>query len=406
MYWESKRVLITGLSGFVGSYLGEYLLEQGAEIYGLVRGRADGDVPRNIRDHNLDTRVQILTGDLMDQTSLSDALAKSRPDVIFHLAAQSFVPRSFQYPGETYTINVGGTWNLLESIRLRGLSPRFIFSGSSEEYGLVFASEQAQRTFTFNRGSMFPVAKSIPELPINELNPLRPVSPYGISKLQGDYMVRNYSLSWDLPTVVSRAFNHEGAGRGSVFVTSIIASQVANIDMAATNPRIIIGNMNAFRDWSHVKDIVKGYSILAEKGASGEVYNQGSERTSSILSYILLALAETGLKIEAIQTFKNNKNVIDPLQLDHTPIWGCNFEKTKIDAMMLNGDITFDLDDGGVWVDTDRGRVAIEIDPAKFRPIEVPILLADTAKIRDIGFSIDHSLPDIVRDQVRYFARI
>ena len=374
-----------------------------ARVYGLVRRRADGETPRNIRFHRLQGRVKLLDGDLLDPASLVDALDESQPDVIFHLAAQSFVPRSFQFPGETYATNVTGTLNLLEAIRLRRLSPTLVFAGSSEEYGLVFASERQYGVFKARHGSVFPGSADIPELPIDENNPLRPMSPYGVTKVQGDFMVRNYALSWGMPTVVSRAFNHEGAGRGSMFVTSIIASQVAAVAKGGDHRKIVIGNVNSFRDWSHVNDVVKGYCLLAEKGRPGEIYNQGSQRTTSILCYILLALEEAGVAVEKIQSFKNGKKVLGPLETDTEPIWGCTFDKTKIDSLMLNEGLSFELEDEGIWVYTDSGKIPIHFNPDRFRPLEVPILLADNSKVVQLGLKIEHSLADIVRDQVNYY---
>jgi len=148
----------------------------------------------------------------------------------------------------------------------------------------------------------------IPELPIKETNPLRPMSPYAVSKVYGDYLMRNYYHSYGLDTVVSRAFNHEGAGRGLMFVTSVITSQIMKLKLGETD-KITIGNINAFRDWSHVNDINNGYLLLAEKGSAGEVYNQGSMRTNSVLSYILIGLEEAGWKIDNIKTF-NGKNLL------------------------------------------------------------------------------------------------
>ena len=403
MEWQVKRVLITGLSGFVGSYLGEYLVSIGAQVYGLVRRRADGDTPRNIRFHRLEGRVNLLSGDLLDPTSIGDALDESQPEVVFHLAAQSFVPRSFQFPGETYVTNVTGTLNLLEAIRLRKLSPKFVFAGSSEEYGLVYASEQQYQTFARDHGSVFPDPVSIPELPVSEANPLRPMSPYAVTKVQGDFMVRNYAMCWDIPAVVSRAFNHEGAGRGGMFVTSIIASQVARLPRDGQERKIVIGNVNIFRDWSHVNDVVRGYCLLAQKGRTAEIYNQGSQRTTSILSYILLALEEVGMKVERIESFKNGKKVVDPLQPVTRPLWGRAFENTKVDSMMLGDGLVFELEDEGIWVHTDSGKIPVQFNPERFRALDVPILLADNSKIAQLGFKSEHTLSDIVRDQVNYY---
>jgi len=123
--------------------------------------------------------------------------------------------------------------------------------------------------------------------------------------------MRNYYHSYGIKTVVSRAFNHEGAGRGLMFVTSVITNQIMKLKFGEI-AKISIGNINAFRDWSHVKDIVNGYILLAEKGGSGEVYNQGSMRTNSVLSYILLGLEEAGLNIEKIETINGEKVIKEP----------------------------------------------------------------------------------------------
>ncbi|GAI46324.1 unnamed protein product, partial [marine sediment metagenome] len=139
------------------------------------------------------------------------------------------------------------------------------------------------------------------ELPISEENPLRPQSPYAISKVQGDYLMRGYHNVYGLKAIVSRSFNTEGAGRGSMFVTSAIANQVMRLKLGESN-KILIGNVNALRDWSHIDDIVRGYCLLAEKGDAGEVYNQGSMRTNAVLSYILLALQNAGWDVEKIET--------------------------------------------------------------------------------------------------------
>ena len=403
MAWRDKRVLITGLSGFVGAYLGEYLVKQGANVFGLIRARADGDIPRNIRNHHLDESVCLLTGDLLDPPSLVDALDQSQPDVIFHLAAQSFVPRSFQYPSETYVANSMGTLNLFEAIRLRKLTPTFVFAGTHEEYGLVFSSQTQYEGFKSKYGFVFPEPVSIPELPIKETNPLRPTSPYGVAKVQGEYMTRNYALCWNIPAVVSRAFNHEGAGRGNMFVTSIIASQVARIAHGVGDRRIVIGNVNSFRDWSHVSDIVKGYCLLAESGVPGNIYNQGSQRTNSVLSYILLAIEEIGARVEKIESFRNGKTVREPVESDLNPQWGHVFEKTRVDSLVLNGELSFDLADEGISVHTDTGPIPIYFDPQRFRPLEVPVLLSDTSKARQLGFRVEHSVADIVHDQVKFY---
>lgn len=404
MKWLDKNVLITGISGFVGPYLAEELLKRGTNVYGLLRKRADGSKPKNPVDRGIIENVTLIEGDLTDITSLASALDISEPDFVFHLASQSYVPRSFTHPLETVEINCIGTANLLEAIRIKNFNPTFVFAGSSEEYGLVFSTEKQYEEIKEKYKVIFPEPEKIPELPIKETNPLRPMSPYAVTKVLGDNLVRNYYHSYGMKTIVSRAFNHEGAGRGAMFVTSVVTSQVMKIKFGETD-RIIIGNVNALRDWSHIKDAVKGYCRLSEKGRHGDVYNQGSMRTNSVLSYILLSLEKAGWNIEKIESIKNNKVVLNPTESDHSEILGIKFEKTIVDRKILDGTLEFDLKDKGIYVYTDKGKILLEFDEKRFRPAEVPILLSDTKKIQELGVIGEQSLEDIIGDQLNYFIK-
>lgn len=404
MKWNDKNVLITGIGGFAGSYLAEELLRREANVFGLVRRRADGRKSKNLVNKGIEEDVKLIGGDLTDITSLANALDKSQPEFVFHLAAQSFVPRSFENSMETQQINCIGTSNLLDAVRIKDVESKIIFAGSSEEYGLVIASKEHYEQARKEYGTIFPEPGSIPEVPIKETNPLRPMSPYAVSKVYGDYLMRNYYHSYGVDTVVSRAFNHEGAGRGPMFVTSVIINQIMKLKFNEVD-KISIGNINAFRDWSHVKDIVNGYIALAEKGASGEVYNQGSMRTNSVLSYILLGLEEAGWNIEKIETFNGDKVVKEPTQIDDSKIFGIKFDKTVVDKIILENELEYALNDKGINVMTDKGKVVIEFNPERFRPAEVPILLSDTEKIQKIGAKIKYSLSDIIKDQLNYFLK-
>lgn len=399
---KGKSVFITGISGFVGSHLAKHLLDQGSNVFGLVRRRADGSIPQNIKQLGIEREVRFLEGDIRDISSIASALDQAKPDVIFHLAAQSFIPRSFLCPGETMEVNCLGTCNLLEAVRNKMLDPVIVFAGSSEEYGLVFFSQLQYQQIKKKHGTVFPEPASIPELPITETNPLRPMSPYAVSKVYADYLTRNYHSCFGLRTIVSRGFNHEGAGRGKMFVTSAITHQVMQLKRREID-KITIGNVNAFRDWSHVNDIVKGYCLLAEKGQYGDVYNQGSERTNSVLSYLLLSLECAGYTIDKIETLSGGKVVYQPCELDNTEMFGLRFEKTKVDKLLLEGSLEYQLSDIGIVAITDKGRITIEFDQDKFRPAEVPILLAGTAKLRSVGLQINHTLKDIINDQLNYF---
>lgn len=402
MSLKNKNVLITGISGFVGSRMARRLVDAGANVYGVVRRRSDGKIPPNIKHLGLENEVHLIEGDLESISAIGRAITVSEPDVIFHLAAQSFVPRSFVDPSETMLSNCLGTSNLLEAIRLKDVNPRVVFAGSSEEYGLVISSQEQYLRAEATHGTVFPPPERIPEVPISETNPLRPMSPYAVSKVYGDYLMRNYWHSYGIPTVVSRAFNHEGAGRGIMFVTSVITSQVMQLKLGETDA-IRIGNVNAFRDWSHVDDVIDGYILLAEKGRSGDVYNQGSMRTNSVMSYLLMSLEEANYPISRIETVRGDKVVENPTEPDRAPIFGLNFEKTKLDGMMLRGELEFAAGDEGVVAYSGDKKIRIVFDANRFRPAEVPILLSNTKKIEALGFRTRYTVRDIIKDQLDYY---
>ena len=205
------RLLITGITGFVGSYMAEYALGRGAEVFGSSRWRSKTE---NI-DH-LRSKITLIESDLRDLSSVRALIEAANPTHVVHLAAQSFVAASWQAPAETLTTNIISQVNLLEGLRGLKMSPRFLVVGSSEEYGLVEEHE----------------------LPIKETNPLRPLSPYAVSKVTQDMMGYQYFKSYGLPIVRSRAFNHEGPRRGDVFVTSNFARQVAEKTAAIGEPAV------------------------------------------------------------------------------------------------------------------------------------------------------------------------
>jgi len=249
------RILITGITGFVGSHLAEYALERGVEVIGSVRARSRYEHIDEIR-----ARVRLLECELRDATSVRSLVAQTRPDWVFHLAAQSFVQASFNAPAETFANNIVAQVNLLEAVRAEGLTPRFLVVGSSEEYGLVHEKET----------------------PVTEEQPLRPLSPYAVSKVAQDAMGYQYWRSYGIPVVRTRAFNHSGPRRGEIFATSNFARQVAEIEAGRREPIIEVGNLEPRRDFSDVRDIVRGYWSLLERGEPGEVYNLCSGQTWAI----------------------------------------------------------------------------------------------------------------------------
>jgi GDPmannose 4,6-dehydratase len=399
---KDKNILITGISGFVGSRMARKLIDSGANVFGLLRRRADGKVPPNMKRLDLGKVVHLVEGNLESISSIGSAITASEPDIIFHLAAQSFVPRSFVDPNETMLCNCWGTSNLLEAVRIKDADPIVVFAGSSEEYGLVISSEEQYNKAVEKYGLIFPAPEHVPELPIAETNPLRPMSPYAVSKVYGDFLMRNYWYSYGVKTLISRAFNHEGAGRGNMFVTSVATNQVMKLKFGELES-ITIGNVNALRDWSHVDDAIGGYLLLARKGKYGDVYNQGSMRTNSVMSYLLMSLEEAGYPISKIETLNGEKVIAEPNEPDKSLIFNLDFEKTKVDGMMLRGEIEFKVEDEGVIAHAGKEKIKIVFDPEKFRLTEVPILLSDTKKIELLGFKKEHTVRDIIKDQLDHY---
>jgi GDP-4-dehydro-6-deoxy-D-mannose reductase len=268
-------VLVTGVTGFAGSHLVDYMLTRNdCEIFGIQRWRSRTENIEHFAD-----KIRILECDLRDATSTRDTLEKVRPDWIFHLAAQSFVPTSWSAPTESLTTNVLGQVNLFEAVRKIGLQCRIQLACSSEEYGMVFPDE----------------------VPIKETNPLRPLSPYAVSKVTQDMLGYQYWMSFKVDSVRTRGFNHEGPRRGPVFVASDFAKQIADIEKGRKAPVLSVGNLEAKRDFTDVRDMVKAYWLALEKCESGEVYNICSGTAWSIQKVLDHLLSLTKQKIEVRQ---------------------------------------------------------------------------------------------------------
>jgi len=314
---DKKIALITGVTGFVGSHMAELLLKKGFEVHGLCRWRSRTENIDHIRE-----KIHLVEGDLLDAHSLQDLMMDVRPTHIFHLAAQSFVPASWTSPAVTLEINIVGPCNLFEAVRAAQLSPLIQIACSSEEYGLVKPNE----------------------LPIKETNPLRPLSPYAVSKVAMDYLGYQYFKSYDMRIIRTRGFNHTGARRGEVFAESSFAKQIAEIEKGIKKPVILVGNLEAKRDYTDVRDMVEGYFLALEKGESGEVYNICSGKA---------------IKIE---------KVLETL---------LSFSKTK---------------------------VTVKQDPSRMRPSDVPILLGDNWKfVKQTGWKPKISFEKTMKDLLDYW---
>lgn len=289
------RVLITGITGFVGSHLAEYLFERGdVEVFGTYRWRSNLDNLYTLGDHlnlvephavtieavqsRVDTeKINLIEADVIDASSMTRVVQAVRPDRIFHLAAQSFVPTSWTAPHETIYVNAIGQVNLLEAVRRAEIDPLIQVAGSSEEYGLVHEDET----------------------PIKETNPLRPLSPYAVSKVAQDKLAIQYFHSYGMRCIVTRAFNHSGPRQSRLFLSADYASQIAEIEKGKREPRLMVGDLTSRRDLTDVRDVVEAYWLVLERGQPGEVYNigRGEAYTARFILEKLLSLSTAEVEV-------------------------------------------------------------------------------------------------------------
>jgi GDP-4-dehydro-6-deoxy-D-mannose reductase len=286
------RALLTGIAGFAGSHLAEYLLRHTElEVHGVV--------------HRHDRRIQHLLGqlhlhrgDLRNALWISEVVHAVKPDYVLHLAAWSDVGSSWQQPWTTYELNIQCQLNLMEALRRWQPEARTLVASSNEVYGLV----QAQ------------------DLPINEVTPFRPNTPYGVSKVAQDMMALQYWHSHGLPIVRARSFNHIGPGQSDDFVASAFARQIAEIEAGLRPPVVTVGNLDAERDFTDVRDVARAYWLALTRGDLGEVYNIGSGRSHPVRWLLETLMELTPLHVEL---------VVDPQRLrpSDVPISVCDNRK-------------------------------------------------------------------------------
>jgi len=266
------RVLITGITGFAGSHLAELCLSKtDVELYGMIRWRSRMENIEHIQD-----RIRLLECDLRDASSTRDVIEEVRPGLIFHLAAQSFVPTSWKAPSESLQTNIIGQLNIFEAVKKLGLDCRIQIACSSEEYGMVYPDE----------------------VPIKESNPLRPLSPYGVSKVGQDMLGYQYFMSYGMKIVRTRGFNHTGPRRAPVFVCSDFARQIIDIEKGLKPPVMEVGNLEAKRDFTDVRDMVRAYWLSLEKGTPGSVYNICTGRSYSIREILGILVEISGVRVD------------------------------------------------------------------------------------------------------------
>ena len=305
-----KRALITGVNGQDGSYLAELLLEKGDKVYGLMRRKSSVDYGNveHIKD-----KIEFIYADMADVVSLTNAMRISQADEVYNLAAQSFVGTSWEQPVATAEIDGIGALNMLEAIRMIKPNAKFYQASTSEMYGLVQA------------------------IPQNEDTPFYPRSPYGVAKLYGHWITKNYRESYDMYACSGILFNHESERRGKEFVTRKITDAVARIKFGVQEV-LELGNLDAKRDWGHAKDYVRAMWLMLQQDEADD-YVIATNETRTVREFVERAFMYVGIEI----------------------IW----EGSEVNE---------------IGKDKATGKTVVKINPDFFRPAEVDILIGDPNK--------------------------
>jgi GDPmannose 4,6-dehydratase len=283
---SDRRALITGVTGQDGSYLAELLLEKDYEVYGMTRRASTENVERIA---HLTDRISLIQGDLLDPPSLDAALREARPHEVYNLAAQSFVPTSWNQPVLTAEFTAVGVTRVLEAVRAVDPGIRFYQASSSEMFGKVR------------------------EVPQNELTPFHPRSPYGVAKVYGHHITVNYRESYDLFAVSGILFNHESARRGLEFVTRKVSDGVARIKHEVTS-ELRLGNLEAKRDWGYAGDYVEAmWLMLQQDEPSDYVIASGEEH--SVRELVEIAFEHAGLDPD--KHVVQDQRFMRPAEVDH-----------------------------------------------------------------------------------------
>jgi GDP-4-dehydro-6-deoxy-D-mannose reductase len=310
------RVLVTGAHGFVGGHLLELIREEHPEVEAFAVVRPRGGAPDAHPGG-----AAVLEADLDDAAAVTAAVAAARPDRIVHLAGQSSVHHSWLDPGATLRTNVMGLVHLMDAVRVEGLRPRMLVVGSADEYGIV-GDAQA---------------------PVREDAPLRPVSPYAVSKVAQGLLALQYAGGGGPEVVRTRTFPHTGPGRGEAFAESSFARQIVEVEAGRRKPVLAVGNLEAVRDFTDVRDVVRAYWALLERGAAGAVYNVCSGRGVCVGDVLARLIALAGVKVE------------------------------------------------------------VRPDPGRFRPSDIPVLIGDPSRLRaatgwEPRLELDRTLRDLLAD--------
>jgi len=312
------KALITGITGQDGSYLAEFLLDKGYEVVGMVRRTSHHSYERI--EHLLD-RIEVVAADLLDQHSLTVVLQETRPDEVYNLAAQSFVPTSWNQPVLTGEFTALGVTRILEAIRLVHPSARFYQASSSEMFGK--ATESPQR----------------------ETTPFYPRSPYGVAKVYGHWITVNYRESYDLFAVSGILFNHESPRRGIEFVTRKVTDGVARIKLGLATD-LHLGNLDARRDWGFAGDYVEAMWLMLQQPKPRD-YVVGTGETHSVRELVELAFGHVGLDyrkyVVSDPRFRRPAEVdlllADPTQARKELGWNTKVSFSQLVSMMVDADL-------------------------------------------------------------------
>lgn len=311
------RALITGVNGFVGGYLSEYLLQNNMEVWGTK-------LPSEIKEKSHNDKVIIRDLDITNKEQVYSVIEECKPDYIFHLAAQSSVALSWKEPRLTMDVNVNGTINLLQAVNEVDNNAKILLIGSSEEYGIIKPES----------------------VPINEEYALKPANPYAVSKMAQEELAKQFVKAYSMNIVIVRAFNHIGPKQSPAFVVSDFAKRIVQMEKGLIEPKLLVGNLESKRDFTDVRDIVKAYYLLIQKGVSGEIYNIGSGKVYKV------------------------REILDML-----------LSKSKIDIEVLN-------------------------DPNRMRPSDAPIIQCDNKKLKELtGWDIEYSLEKTIDDVIEYWRK-
>lgn len=327
-----KNALITGIAGQDGSYLAELLLEKGYNVYGLMRRKAVVDYgnAEHIKD-----KIHFIYADMIDAVSLMNAMKISQADEVYNLAAQSFVATSWEQPLATAQIDALGVTNMLEAIRIVKPSCRFYQASTSEMFGLV------------------------QEIPQRETTPFYPRSPYGVAKLYGHWITKNYRESYNMYACSGILFNHESERRGKEFVTRKITDAVARIKLGVQD-HLELGNMDSKRDWGHSKDYVYAMWLMLQQDEADD-YVIATNETRTVREFVEVAFAKAGITVEWSGTGVNE-----------------------------------------IGKDKATGRVIVKVNEEFFRPAEVDILIGNPAKAeKKLGWRREISFDELVDRMVR-----